>query len=213
MPRKLESQSITELDKDGQYVFHMVEIILDNETLRYTNSHSEVSYAGETYTPSGNLISFGDVTETEALVLNSMVFKLSGVELTLFALTLQQNIVNRQINLYQGLIDPDTYTIIPSPIAIYRGKVKSISLQETPGDKSVLTVNTASVLSDFDKTTGRRANSQDQEMYLIIKGQIDAVNAVSRGMGTLSGSVFTPTIDKGFDEAHKSNVDVKWGRA
>jgi hypothetical protein len=121
--------------------------------------------------------------------------------------------VNRKINLYQGLIDPDTYVIVPSPIRVYSGKVKSISLQESPGDKSVLTVNTASVLSDFDKTTGRRANSQDQEMYLIIKGQTDAADAVSRGMGTLAGDVFTPTVDKGFDEAHKSNVDVKWGRA
>jgi hypothetical protein len=213
MPRGLESESVAELDKDGQYVFHMVEIILDDETLRYTNAHAEVSYEGETYTPSGNLISFGDVTETEALVLNSMAFKLSGVELTMFALVLSQDLLNRKINLYQGLIDPDTYAIIPSPIGVYSGKIKSISLQETPGDKSVLTVNTASVLSDFDKTTGRRANTKDQEMYLIIKGQLDAADAVSRGMGTLSGDVFTPTIDKGFDEAHKSNVDVKWGRA
>ena len=192
MPRGLHVDTVAELEKDGQYIFHMSELLLDAGTLRYTNAHKDISFDGDTYIASGNFIGFGNVVETQRLEISSMSIQLSGVDLTSLATALLDDVVNRRINLYQGLIDPDTYAVIADPLLTYSGLVKGFTFRENPGGTSALSLATASVFADFDRTTGRRSNHQDQETYLAAR--------------SIAG------VDLGFEFAHISTADLKWGR-
>jgi hypothetical protein len=192
MARGLHADTVTELAKDSQYIFYMIDVLATSGTIRYTNAHHDVTFGGNVYTASPNFVSFGNIAETQKLVIGSMSFKLSGVDLSNLALALSGEIINKRVNLYQGFIDRDTFVVVPTPLIVYSGLVKSYSLSENPGATSVLTLATASILADFDRTAGRRSNHVDQVAYLELKG--------------LGG------IDKGFEFSHINLAAIRWGR-
>lgn len=192
MSRSLHADTITELEKGGQYITHLIEFEFDGGTDRFTDAHQNLIYNSDTYIASAKFIGFGDVTETQKLEISSMTFTLSATSQTLLAVALASDTINRKIKLHRALLNPDTYTIINDPVLIYAGLVKAFAVSETDKGKTVLTWQTGSVLADFHRTAGRRTNQQDQEAYMLIRG--------------LSGT------DRGFEYAHQNNFDVKWGR-
>ncbi len=190
--RGLHVDSIAELAKDGQYIFHLFEFLFDAGTERFTNAHADITFDSNLYTASSRMVSFGNVTETQRLEISSMSFVVSGVDQTSIAAALSADTVDRKIKLYQGLLDPLTYAVIADPILVYTGRIKAYSVKETPGGTSTLTWSTGSILADFDKTAGRRSNHQDQEAYMSIRA--------------LAG------VDLGFEFAHQVTSNISWGR-
>ena len=195
MTRSLHANSITELDKDNQYLFYFIEFFFDSGTLRYTTSHNDVVWNSETYLNSANFISFGDVTETQTLEIGSMSFVLSGVNQANIALVLSEDLTDRAVRLYKGMLDPVTYAVIADPVLIYDGRIKSFAVSEQPGVTATVTIATASAFADFLRTAGRRTNHQDQEVYLTAIGIDPLVNP-----------------DYGFEFAHQLTPEIRWGR-
>ena len=192
MARPLHADTIAEIEKEGIYVFHLIEFLFDGGTDRFTTAHKDLVYKGETYIASANFISFGDINETDRLEISSMTFSVTSVNQGLLATALSSDTINRKIILYRGLLNPVTYAIINDPLVVYTGLVSTFSVTEQPGGRSTLIWKTGSVLADFSRTAGRRTNHQDQEAYIAIRG--------------LSGP------DDGFEFAHVNNFNLKWGR-
>ncbi len=171
MPRGLSGTLTTALAEESKYVFNLVELYFSS-TYRYTDAHAEIQHdfgdgeGNKTYLASPNLVSIGAVNETEKLHIGSMVVAVNAVNQTLLAMALSEDIVNREVRLYRGLLDTGTYAVIDDPTLIYRGKIKSFSMQESVGATSTLSFNTASTLADFERNAGRRTNQQDQLRYL-----------------------------------------------
>lgn len=195
MTRALHADSITELQNDNQYLFHLIEIFFDSGVDRYTTSHSDLVWNSQTYLNSANFISFGNVSENQKMQISSMNFIVSGVNQGNISKVLSENLVDRKILLYRGMLDQVNYTVIPDPILIYSGRIKSFSVSEDPGNTAEVVLQTGSAFADFQRTAGRRSNHQDQEVYLRMIG-ID------------------PDIDPdmGFEFAHQLDQDVQWGR-
>lgn len=193
--RDLHADSLTELAKDNQYIFNLVEFHFDSGTLRYTTAHSDVVWNSETYINSPNLVDIGDVSESSTMEIASMRFTISGVNQANIATVLSENLTDRKVLLYRGMRDSGDYTVIANPILIYSGRIKSFEVKEDPGGTSSVNIATASAFADFNRTAGRRSNHQDQEVYLRMIG-IDPET----------------DPDLGFEFAHELNTDIKWGR-
>ena len=192
MARPLHADTIAEIEKEGIYVFHLIEFLFDGGPDRFTTAHKDLVYNGETYTAYANFISFGYINETVPLEISSMTFSVTSVNQGLLATALSSDTINRKIILYRGLLNPVTYAIINDPLVVYTGLVSALSVTAQPGSKSTLVWKPGWVLADFSMAAGRSTNHQDQEAYLAIRG--------------LSGP------DDGFEFAHVNNFNLKWGR-
>ena len=193
MSRGLSSTLIAELESGSIYPFTMVEFYFDSATMRFITGHSDITWNGNLYSSSANLIQFGDITETQQLQISSMSIVVSSVTQTILALALAEPMTNRIVTLRRGLRSLSTYELVEDPTLMYSGRIKSFSVSETPGESSQLTFETGSVLSDFMRTAGRRNNQQDQEAFLTLIGD--------------------STIDLGFEFSHQLQTDLKWGKA
>jgi len=197
--RDLHVDTAAELEKDQQYIIHFIEIHLDN-VVYITTAHTSITVdlgfgeGAKAYEAVSDLITFGNVTESQTLDISSMSFVLSAVDQTNLVTALGQDTINKQIKLYRGLLDPSDYTIIANPVLLYVGNIKSFDANETPGDTSTLTWSTASAMADFNGTAGRRTNQEDQDAFLEI-----------------TQPVSTP-VDLGFQFAGQLTVDIPWGQ-
>jgi len=196
---------IAELGKDSTYMIHAVELEFDSGTQRVTNAVKDITFNGNVFTASGDLLSFGNVKETGKMQINSMSFSLSATNQAAIASALSENFTDRIITLYKGWVDTSDHSLIPvtsggdTLLAVYRGRINSFSLNESPNGSSTLTWKTNSVMVDFDRTAGRRTNSEDQKVYLerIQHPHVTAPNS---------------SVDKGFDFAHVVNRELQWGK-
>lgn len=187
MSRNLPALIEAEVAKQQVYTFHLVEFQFDSGTLYFTTLNKAVVFNSNTYLASPDFVTFGTITESEKIELGSMFFTLSSVDLTVVAQALLEDFVDRPILLYRGFLDPSTYQVIVDPILLYEGRIKSFKLSENVASgTSTLTWNTASIWADFSRTSGRRTNDNDQQ-------------------------IFYPG-DKSFEYAHQVTFDVKWGR-
>ncbi len=190
--RGYHASSEAELEGNNQYIFRLVEMRFDSGTDYFTNAHKDILYDSNTYVSTSRFINSGDITETQGLTLSSMRFTLSGVELTSLAKILSEPVLNREIVLYEAMLDLNTYLIIADPLIVYKGRIKSFEFNEKPGNGASIILNTASIMADFNRTAGRRTSHQDQETYLALR--------------SIAGT------DLGFEYASQITADLKWGR-
>lgn len=190
--RPLHANTKTELEKSGQYMIYLILLELDSGDQAFTTAHKDVVYGAHTYLASKKFIGFGNVTETQQLEISSMSFTFTAADQTLLSQALSEQIINREISLYRAMLDTTTYALISDPFLSYKGRIKSMTMTETPGGYSKLVFQTGSVLSDFQRTAGRRTNHNDQQAYMTIR--------------SLSGT------DDGFEFANQITYDIKWGR-
>jgi len=200
MSRGLSGTLVTQLETGQNYVFNLIEIIIavsdTPTTYRYTTAHMDLVYDSNTYTATNGQLGFGSVNEKMSLEVSSMSVSISSVDQSMLAIVLNNanDVVNGTINLYRGVLNDSTYAIIDSPILLYSGYIKGFTVNEDVDSSSVMTFATGSKLSDFERTSGRRTNQQDQDSYLTDK----------YGAGVKT--------DTAFSQADKINGDIVWGR-
>ena len=187
MSRNLPALIETEVAKQQLYTFHLVEFQFDSGSLYFTTLQRSIVFNSNTYLASPDLVTFGSITEAEAIELGSMYFTLSSVDTSVVAQALLEDFIDRPILLHRAFLDKTTFQVITDPVLLYEGRIKSFKLSEDPAaGTSTLTWSTASIFADFSRTAGRRTNDNDQQ-------------------------IFNPG-DKSFEYAHQVTFDVKWGR-
>jgi hypothetical protein len=194
----IDAATAAELEKDGVYIINFIEFHLDTVE-RLTTAHSDLTIdlkqgdGSQLYSAVQGELTFGRVTESQAMTVGSMQFVRSGVSQAGLAIALSEDTIDKKIKLYRGLMDTSDYTVIGDPVLIYVGRIRSFSLNESPNDTATLTWDTASSLADFNGTAGRRNNQEDQTSFL-----------------TLTQGPVPPT-DLGFEFAYQLKTDVRWG--
>ena len=86
---------------------------------------------------------------------------------------------------YRGFLD-DNQELISSPFLLFDGRIENLNIEEDETTSSV-NISIASHWADFDKTKGRRTNTNSQRLHF--------------------------PNDKGFDYASQTAKEIKWGRA
>ena len=177
---------LAEIAKEKVRMFHLVEFYFDSETIYFSMSYKDISWNGNTYLATGNLLNISDISEEVGLKVGAVSIKLSGVNQANIATALSEDYTDRPVKIYRGFLS-EGYLIISDPMLMFDGRIDSFSLSEDiETGTSTLTWDVPSHWADFEKQSGRRCNMEDQQLYF--------------------------PDDKGFDFTSEIVKDLKWGR-
>ena len=146
---------------------------------------SSVSGSSVTYTASGHLRSITGLSETNKPTKNSLAIQLSAVEQTYSAVVLNENVINKEVKIWRGLLN-DSNALISDPFLLFYGTIDEYKITDNTTSANV-TLNVTSHWGTFDKESGRTTSDNSQQRFF-------------------SG-------DKGMEFAALNVLDLKWGRA
>lgn len=185
MPRGLDAATKTALASDYVTLCNLVYLDIGTNGIYLTDHAIDLTYDGDTYNSSNDLLSIGEPKESRELRVNTLTLSLSGADQTYISLFLQNAFMNKQAKFYKAVLQSDNVSIAGSPILVFDGRMVRWEINESRTTSEVL-VEVASHWADFDKKAGRLTNSTSQQRYF--------------------------TGDKGFEFAAKSVKDLQWGR-
>lgn len=183
MTRQIDAATITALASDNLNMATLVQLDFDTP-IKVTNWARNVSALSTTFLSSSDLLEIDQVSESSELQINSLNLTFSGVSQTFVSLFLTNDYIDVRTRIWTAVLD-NADDVIGEPILIFDGRITGYGISDTQ-DSSDVQVEVASHWKDFDKTNGRKTNSNTQNLYF-------------------SG-------DKGFDFAAESAKDIKWGK-
>jgi hypothetical protein len=160
--RGLDAATLTEIAKSQITTAHLIDIVFD--TPAYITDHSRnVTYNSNLYISGGDLIDFGPVSETSDLRVSAVQMQLTGVSNTYRQLLLSGDHIDRQIIIRRAIFNTND-ALIDNPVVIRDGRIQGFDILETL-TSSIVTIDIASHMADFQKTAGRRTNSHSQNIF------------------------------------------------
>lgn len=161
--RGMTASMLAEIAKADTYPIDLV-YIDTSPVLRITTAHKSLTYASQTWSPLGQLLSVPDIEETLGIQSAVSSLRLSGVDQSIISAVLSQKLINRDVQIFLGFLD-SAGALVPDPVQIYKGKVSGWNVREdVTQESSVVEVQLSSHWVDFEKTAGRRTNDRDQQL-------------------------------------------------
>ena len=183
MTRTLDSATQAALASDSFNVATLVQ--LDFTTvIRLTDWSRDVTAFSSTFTSSPDLTSTPGVTENSELRVNTTDIEFGGESQTYTALFLTNNYIDVRGRVWKALID-SSEAIVGTPILFFDGRITGYVIDDNDS-RSTVGVSLASHWKDFELKKGRLTNSNSQNLYF--------------------------ENDRGFDFAHETRNDIKWGK-
>jgi hypothetical protein len=185
MSRGLSATWTSALSSNQFRLATLVSIEFSSSTLRLTDYGASLSYGGNTYANSANLIEIGDVTETGALKVNEMTVTLTGSDPSAIYISafLNNNYVNSRMLIYRALVDASD--AILDVFTFFDGRISNFEIGDSETE-STISVTAASHWADFEKVRCRRTNLNSQQSFF--------------------------PGDLGMEYAHVVTKDLRWGR-
>ena len=144
--------------------FWLVELQFST-VLYMTNCWKDIDFGGNTYSAVGNLLGIDNIPEDLELNVSTVKVKLSGANQANIAAALTGNYTDTPVLIHVGLFDAND-DVIADPVQVYEGRITNFNLiDDFEAEESEVTWNIANHFSDFDKTSGRRANREDQALH------------------------------------------------
>ena len=184
MSRGAHADVIAELAKDSFNMAHLIK--LDFTTPIYiTESATAITHGGISYLSSNALKSISNINETAQVQAGSITINLSSVSQEYVALLLSEQYIGNQVEISRVLLTDD-HVIIGDPILLFDGSMQSFTITDGTNSSSIALI-ASSHWSDFDKKSGRRTNSNSQNLHF--------------------------PNDRGMEFSSTAVQDVKWGKA
>ncbi|MDH5541979.1 MAG: hypothetical protein OEY64_03330 [Nitrospinota bacterium] len=163
MPRTLTTAVKTALASGNINLFHFVSLAFST-TIYYTTAPFSISWNGVTWVASGNILRLPDITEELELRVGSCELVLSGVNTDNIGLMLSEKFLDREAVIYRFLLDSNN-AVIADPWIHFKGRISTWSLAEdSSSGSSLLSLDLASALANFEQVGGRRGNHEDQQI-------------------------------------------------
>ena len=183
MPRTVDPATQTVLESDSFRMCHLIQIDF-TQSLFITDSDYAVNYAGETYIPAGHLLRMSGTSESQELRVGTMSIDLSGVDQQYVGILLNQNYINRKVQIYLAVLD-STGSVTGDAIKTYDGIIESFSLNDKE-TSSTISLRVSSHWADFERKSGRLTNNNSQQYFF--------------------------SSDTGMRFAAESIKDIRWGK-
>jgi len=184
MPRSLNGSLITELATNKLNPVELVYIGVSSGSY-YIDHYKSITFGGNTYLSSSLFLGSSESAESSEVSVSNLVVKFGGADQTIISLFLNNDYMDKRAWVYRGFLD-DSQTLIADPFLLFDGRIENLSIEEDETN-SVVSVSIASHWADFDKTKGRKTNTNSQALHF-------------------------PT-DLGFDYAAQTAKEIKWGKA
>jgi len=130
MSRELPTNLEANLDDSVIYPFFAVDMLFDGNPIRSWTGIGDITYGGNTYTGTGNLLNFSSVEETTEISVKGATISLSGIPSELLSLALSTPYQGRACNIYFGMIDKtlSEYNFTQ----IFSGYMDQMNIEEGP---------------------------------------------------------------------------------
>lgn len=176
-----------EVVKEANRPIHLVEISFENETLYMNDSFKDITFDGNNYIGTSQLLSFTDIEESIEIMVSKVTIALSGVDKVWIGKVLTQQYIDRPVKIYTGFLDA-SYALITNPVLIFEGRIDKPQItEEWEGGKSTVSISATNSWVDFTRNTGRHTNNEEQQVYF--------------------------AGDLGFEFASEIVKDITWGTA
>lgn len=151
------------LENDHVYC-HLIEFEFSSGTLYLTEAGHDITYAGQTYLANGILLDMDNPKFTKEMRVGEVKIGLTAVDQSSIAILLNNNQINRDVNVYRAYLDPATDQVIPDPILIHRWMITGFDVSED-GSESVVALGLASEWADWKKPGGIRTTDASQKRH------------------------------------------------
>lgn len=161
--------------------------------LRFWTGIGDLSWNGETWSGSGDVIKFTGIDETSAVQANGIQFQLAGMDSTLVSLALAEDVQGRAVNLYMAFVgtsdttvyDPEgppfgidqydmsdgiyvgsggaTGDLLADPVGPFQYIMDTFLIDDTPG-QGAITLSAESYLASLVRPRIRRYTHEDQQI-------------------------------------------------
>jgi hypothetical protein len=185
MSRSITSGLNTEFGNSDLKPIFLVKIVWDSGTSYVWSGYDDLSWDGQTWTGTGNLGTFGAVSETQEVRAEGMNFTLSGVPSALISQVLSDGRQGNEVSLWIGALDSSN-NIVADPYQLFKGLMDVPGIEEG-GDTSMITLSAENRLIELERSREVRYTDQFQ------KGRFSS--------------------DKGFEYiASLQNKSINWGK-
>lgn len=121
----------TELLKEQAADVWFIEIILDSGTYRYNTSDIDLYYDEEKY--ESVPLSIGDIGQTSGFSIDNITFTLANTDNSLAALLLNEDVLNKSVNLYHQMISTSTHQAVGAGVHFFAGFIDDWSFDKGEG--------------------------------------------------------------------------------
>jgi len=162
MTRTLTSGVATAIAAGNTAAVILIEMDFGSGTLRVSTAPYSVHAAGDDWIGVGALGTLGGLDEATAIESRGISLEMSGIDPANIALALGSNYQGRAITIWVAVLNPDTHVVIDDPVALWSGRMDTMSINLDAG--AVITLTAESRLADLKRPRARRYNSADQQI-------------------------------------------------
>jgi hypothetical protein len=161
MARDITSAFITEVTADQLHPILLFKGELDSGDLLFWSGVGELSYDGDTYIGSGDLLKVEAVEETQELTANTVAFELSGIPSSLISLALAEDYQGRPVTIFFAVLD-DAGALVSDPYQLFSGQFDVMTISDSGNDAKII-MNAESDLVALRVSRERRYTPEDQK--------------------------------------------------
>jgi len=170
---------------DGFYLATLIRMVRAGSSIYITDYSSDLVYERKRYTTSSHILNVDGTSESQELRVNDMTLTLSGVDKEYVTSFLNNsNFTKDTVTIRRAVVNPDRNSVIGAFVA-FEGRISEYAITDSD-TSSEIEITISSHWADFEKTVGRKTNSNSQQIYF--------------------------PDDKGFEFASKTVKDLRWGR-
>lgn len=160
--RDMDSATQSEVAKNNITGYELLEIELDASTHYFTNGPWDAVYGGNTYQALGNFLGFSDIQENTQMQIAEVTVTLTGLRQEDFGYFVNTNFIDRTVRIYRQLWN-DTDGVVGT-FKIFEGRLKNAAVEDS-GEELTVGGTAANQFVDFERTSGRRTNDDEQQFY------------------------------------------------
>ncbi|MCX7208192.1 MAG: hypothetical protein NT086_19855 [Proteobacteria bacterium] len=184
--RNLAAGTLAEMGAAQQRCVHLLDIVLDGETVSITDDVTAVVVGPKTYMATGHLLQFDHDGDADGMQINALTVTLSGVDKSMIASALKYDFLGRRLTLLRAYFDVNG--VLQAPFMLFDGRCDGPAIEENPDDGTcTVQVKASSHFVDFERVRGRLTNLESQQQWF--------------------------PGDKGFEFVAAQAQDIQWGGA
>lgn len=156
----------------------LVEITLDDITIRWHSSTGDLVCAGDTYLGTGLLGEVASLDESATLQPTSVKMTVSGLDTSLLSLVMNNTMQNRPVILRMGALDTDG-ALVGTPMIFFDGKLRG-GPEIQIGETIAIRLTAVDALVDWERKLNSRLNNVTQQAVYPGDRGLEYVDVVSK---------------------------------